>query len=198
MVLLRMRRIRPLGRVVARDLLEHHGLVTAGDQRTLRAVIGHLHPQHLGVETGQPNRVRCVDRGGEQAHARLLLVALAQVERVPGRVGHRDPARPDAEPGRAQLLRPLSRRLDAVDGQVEVELLWMLLPGPLRRHVVGRELERDPLTLFGPDRDPVTFLIQDLPAGELGIEGGQPLDVRRVEDHRVQLSDHVGDPAVGV
>ena len=64
-----------------------------------------------------------------------------------GRVGQGDPGRAVGQPGGAEGDGPLGRRLGVVDLQVEVELLRVLLPGPLRRDVVRRELERDLLAV---------------------------------------------------
>ena len=88
-------------------------------------------------------RVGCVEGDGVELHRRAHAVALAQVERVPGRVGEGDPGRPLGQPRGAQLHRPGGRGLVAVDQQVEVELLRPLLARPLRRHVVGSLLERE-------------------------------------------------------
>ncbi len=153
--LLRAGRVRPPRRGVVADLLEHHALAAAGDQRALGTVVGDLHAQQVGVEAGQRRRVRRVDRHREQLHHRADAVLLAQVERVAGRVGQRDPGRAVGQPGGAQVDGPLGRGLVAVDLQVEVELLRPLLARPLRRDVVGRQLEGDLLAVAGPDGDPV-------------------------------------------
>jgi hypothetical protein len=48
--LLRVRRNRPAGLVVAADPLEHQALAITGDKRTLRAVVGDVHTGEVGVE----------------------------------------------------------------------------------------------------------------------------------------------------
>jgi hypothetical protein len=69
----------------------------------------------------------------------------------------------------------------AVDQQVEVELLRPLLARPLRRDVVGGQLEGDLLTGQQPDGDPARHLPDDLPAGEFRVERRERLDVGGVE-----------------
>ena len=147
-------------------------------------------PGEVGVEAGQGRGVRGVDRHREQAHHRADAVGLAQVERVTGRVGQRDPGRPVGQPGRAQADRPSGRRLGIVDLQVQVELLRVLLPRPPRRDVVRCALEFDLLAVRSPDAEPVGISADDVPAGEFGVERTDLLDVRRVEDGQVQASCH--------
>jgi hypothetical protein len=94
------------------------------------------------------------------------------------------------QPSRAQADGPLGRCRGVVDRQVEVKLLRMLLPRPLGRDVVGSELERDLLAVGLLQRDPVGDLADDLPTGELDVERGKSLDVRRVERNEFQASCH--------
>jgi hypothetical protein len=125
-------------------------------------------------------------RGRRRAGA----VPLAQVERVASRVGQRDPAGAVGQPGGAECDGPLSRRLVVADRQVEVELLRVLLPGPLGRDVVWSSLEGDLLPVRYADGDPAGVLPDDLPAGELGVEGGELVDVGCVERGEFQASCH--------
>src|SRR5260370_1279526 len=73
-----------------------------------------------------------------------------------------------------------------------MELLRVLLPGPLRRDIVHGQLECDLLTITRSDGDPVRVLVGDLPSGELCVERGKLLDVRRVEcdDCKVSCRSH--------
>jgi len=68
------------------------------------------------------------------------------------------------------------------------------------RDVVGRKLARDLLAVARPQRDPVGFLPDDVPTSQLGVEGGELLDVPRVERYELEASCHshpciVGPPA---
>src|SRR5918994_5409156 len=82
-------------------------------------------------------------------------IAQAQVERVTGGIRQRDPGWAVGQPGGAEADRPLGLRLGIVGLQVEVELLRMLLSGPLRRDVVRCALELDLLAVRGLDAEPV-------------------------------------------
>jgi len=148
----------------------------------------------VGVEAGQGDRVRCVEGHGEQRRLCAQAVLLAQVERVAGRVGQRDPVGAVGQVGGAQLDRPLGGLLIAVDLQIKVELLRPLLAWPLRADMVGRLLEGDLLAVRGPEGDPVGDLAGDVPPGEFGVERGQLLDVRGVEGDELELSCHGHGP----
>jgi len=107
-----------------------------------------------------------------------------------GRVGQRDPGRAVGQPGGAEADRPAGLRPGIGDLQVEVELLRVFLPGPPGREVVGCALELDLVTVRTPHAEPVGVLPDDVPAGELGIERTDLVDVRHVEDGQVQASCH--------
>jgi hypothetical protein len=89
--------------------------------------------------------------------------------------------------------RPTARlglHLGIVGLQVEVELLRVLLPGPLRRDMVWCALEFDLLAVRSPDAEPVGIVPDDVPTGEFGVERTDLVDVRRVEYGKVQASSH--------
>ena len=64
-----------------------------------------------------------------------------QAERMPRRVGQRDPDGAADESGGTERYRALCRFLVPVGQQVEVNLLGAFLPRPLRRNVLGNLLE---------------------------------------------------------
>lgn len=75
-----------------------------------------------------------------------------------GRVGQCLPGRAVGQPGGAKACRPLGLREGIVGLQVEVERLRVLLPGPLRRNVVGGALEFDLLTVRSPYAEPLRVM----------------------------------------
>jgi len=95
-----------------------------------------------------------VDRHGEQLHGRADAVLLAKIEGMTGRVGQRDPGRAGGQPGGAQADGALGRGFPPFHEQVEVELLRVLLSGPLRQSIIRSRLETDLLAVTGPHIDP--------------------------------------------
>src|SRR6516162_5291942 len=55
--------------------------------------------------------------------------------------------------------------------------------------IVGSALQADPPTVVGGHRDPLVVGVLLGPAGQLAVEGGQPGDIRCVQDDRLELSD---------
>ena len=117
-----------------------------------------------------------------------------------GRVGQRDPGGAVGEPGGTERRRALCRLLVSVDQQIEVDLLGAFLSRPLRRNVPGHLLEGNLLPVTGTQRDPAVYVPDGLPAGQLGVEGSEPRDVRRVEGDELQASchGHAGHPAIAL
>src|SRR5215469_18206895 len=69
-----------------------------------------------------------------------------------------------------------------------MELLRMLLTWPLRRDMVGGQLERQLCPVRRRQGDPAGVLGVDLPASELRIKGRELLDVARIEHDEFQSS----------
>jgi hypothetical protein len=74
------------------------------------------------------------------------------------RVEQRDPTRSIGQLSRAEADGTLGRRRPSLYLEVEVELLGMVLAGPLGRDMVGSELKGYVLAVLRPDDDPVGFL----------------------------------------
>src|SRR5215467_3981022 len=96
----------------------------------------------------------------------------AQAERMPRGV-EVDPevvARLELRPGGAGREHPLLRRVELVDGELQVQLLRHRTLRPGRRPVVGYPREADAHVVVAALEDaPVVVLVPHRPAGDLGV-----------------------------
>ena len=186
--LLRVRRVRPPRALVLGDLLEHHLLALGPDQHALGTLVGHVQAQQPGVEPAERGSVGGVDGDGEDLGG--LDVRLAEVERVPGRVGQRDPVVVAGQPAGAEALGVLGGGLDVGDLEVDVHLLGVSGVRPPRRQVVGCTLHPEAPSVGRVERDPLVVAVVLGQPGHADVEVGQGLDVRRVPHDRLQLAHH--------
>ena len=80
-----------------------------------------------------------------------------QVEWVAGRIGEGVPATRSYAAARAEFDRTPGRRREVGHPQVEMGLLRVCRIGPLRRYVIGCELQPDAPAIDGRERDPVVI-----------------------------------------
>src|SRR4051794_27704427 len=128
--------------------------------------------------------------GRRRGPSRSAASALAEAERVPGRVEEdaEGSARLVRVPHRAELEDRSLGRVEIVDGDVEVRLLGSLLARPVRRAVVLDPLEADRLSVGRGHLGPVAVVLGG-PAEEAAVERGHGAGVGAVEDE----ADHACD-----